>query len=44
MSVAFALAPIQGCGTVLQSNATEQLLASDAIDAAVSSIDFRPLS
>ena len=44
VSVAFGLAPIQGCGTVLQSNATEQLLASDAVDAAVSSIDFRPLS
>ncbi len=33
-----------GCGTVLQNNATEQLLASDAVDAAVSSIDFRPLT
>lgn len=32
------------CGTILQSNATEQLLASDAVDSAVSSIDFRPLA
>ncbi len=38
---AFSLA---GCGTILQNSATEQLLASDAVDSAVSSIDFRPLS
>jgi hypothetical protein len=35
---------LTGCGTVLQNGATEQLLASDAVDSAVSSIDFRPLS
>jgi hypothetical protein len=35
---------LAGCGTVLQNGATEQLLASDAVDSAVSSIDFRPLS
>jgi hypothetical protein len=35
---------LMGCGTILQNAATEQLLASDAVDSAVSSIDFRPLS
>src|SRR5688500_6402091 len=39
-----SIASLAGCGTILQSNATEQLLASDAVDSAVSSIDFRPLS
>jgi hypothetical protein len=35
---------LAGCGTILTNSATEQLLASDAVDSAVSSIDFRPLS
>jgi len=35
---------LTGCGTILQNSATEQLLASDAVDSAVSSIDFRPLA
>ena len=35
---------LTGCGTILTNSATEQLLASDAVDSAVSSIDFRPLS
>ncbi|HVJ68047.1 MAG TPA: DUF6655 family protein [Caulifigura sp.] len=38
------LAPFHGCGTILQNSATEQLLASDAVDSAISSIDFRPLA
>ncbi|MBX3443659.1 MAG: hypothetical protein KF774_14725 [Planctomyces sp.] len=33
-----------GCGTVQQNSATEQLLASDAVDTAVSQIDFTPLT
>ncbi len=37
------LSQLAGCGTVLQNSATEQLLASDAVDSAISSIDFRPL-
>jgi hypothetical protein len=32
-----------GCGTIQSSNATEQLLASDAVDTAISRIDFSPL-
>jgi len=39
-----ALLPLTSCGTILQNAATEQLLASDAVDSAVSSIDFRPLA
>ena len=39
-----SVASLAGCGTILQNGATEQLLASDAVDSAVSSIDFRPLS
>ncbi len=33
-----------GCGTTKSVTATEQLLMSDAVDATVSQIDFRPLS
>lgn len=33
-----------GCGTTKSFTATEQLLVSDAVDATVSKIDFRPLS
>jgi len=33
-----------GCGTIQQSSATEQLLASDAVDTAISRIDFRAMS
>ncbi len=33
-----------GCGSTNSRTATEQLLASDAVDAAIAQIDFRPLS
>lgn len=33
-----------GCGTIQQNTATEQLLASDAVDSSVSRIDFTPLA
>jgi hypothetical protein len=33
-----------GCGSIQATGATEQLLASDAVDTAISKIDFRPLS
>ena len=33
-----------GCGTTREYNATQQLVLSDAVDRAISSIDFRPLS
>ena len=33
-----------GCGSTLQRTATEQLLMSDAVDAAVSKINFEPLA
>lgn len=33
-----------GCGTTKQTLATEQLLESDAVDAAIAAIDFAPLS
>ncbi|MGN6544671.1 MAG: DUF6655 family protein [Aureliella sp.] len=39
MAISFA-----GCGTTKSFTATEQLLVSDAVDATVSKIDFRPLS
>jgi hypothetical protein len=41
----FGLATVglAGCGTVQQNSATEQLLASDAVDAAIARIDFSPL-
>ena len=32
-----------GCGTTLQATATDQLVASDAVDRSVSQIDFSPL-
>lgn len=35
---------VVGCGTTKSFTATEQLLVSDAVDATVSKIDFRPLS
>lgn len=35
---------LSGCGTTKSYTATEQLLLSDAVDAAVSQIDFTPLS
>ncbi len=34
----------QGCGTTKQNMATEQMLNSDAVDAAVAKIDFTPLA
>jgi len=39
-----ALPCLAGCGTTQQNQATQQLLESDAIDAAISRIDFTPLS
>lgn len=41
VSVGLALT---GCGTTKSFEATEQLLLSDAVDASVSAIDFRPLA
>lgn len=38
------LAVLVGCGTTKSQRASQQLLMSDAVDRAVSSIDFRPLS
>ncbi|MEZ6067619.1 MAG: DUF6655 family protein [Planctomycetaceae bacterium] len=35
---------LAGCGTTQQKSATEQLLESDAVDAAIADIDFSPLS
>ena len=35
---------LAGCGTTIKNGATEQLLASDAVDRTVSQIDFRDLS
>ena len=35
---------LSGCGTTQQNHATQQLLESDAIDAAVAQIDFTPLA
>lgn len=35
---------LAGCGTTKSFEATEQLLLSDAVDASVSAIDFRPLA
>jgi hypothetical protein len=35
---------VGGCGSTKSRSATEQLLLSDAVDRAVASIDFRPLS
>ncbi|WP_437202565.1 DUF6655 family protein [Planctomicrobium sp. SH664] len=34
---------LTGCGTTRQNTATEQLLSSDAVDAAVAKIDFTPM-
>ncbi|MFV0444167.1 MAG: DUF6655 family protein [Planctomycetaceae bacterium] len=42
--VAVTLVLLAGCGTTQQSMATQQLLESDAVDAAVAQIDFSPLS
>lgn len=39
-----ALAAASGCGTTKQSEATQQLLTSDAVDRSVAKIDFSPLS
>src|SRR5262245_58090299 len=43
LSVAVALA-CAGCGTTKQSEATQQLLASDAVDHSIAAIDFRALA
>ena len=43
MQLLFALS-LSGCGTTQNNLATQQLLESDAIDAAISRIDFSPLS
>lgn len=39
-----ALALLEGCGTTAARQATDQMLASDAVDHAVSHIDFSPLA
>ncbi len=39
-----ALSLLNGCGTTAQRGAMEQLLVSDAVDQAVSKIDFSPLT
>jgi hypothetical protein len=44
LSIAVLLAAAWGCGTLNKREATEQLLASDAVDRAVADIDFRVLS
>jgi hypothetical protein len=38
------VAMLTGCGTTKSFTATEQLLMSDAVDSAISRIDFRPLA
>jgi len=35
---------LAGCGTTLQATATDQLVASDAVDRSISQIDFTPLT
>lgn len=35
---------LSGCGTTIQATATDQLVASDAVDRSVSQIDFTPLT
>lgn len=42
--LACALAGLSGCGTTQARVATDQMLASDAVDHAVSHLDFSPLS
>ncbi len=42
--VALTLAATSGCGTTKQQVATEQLLASDAVDRSISRVDFSPIS
>src|SRR5262245_51288245 len=42
LAVAFFFAT--GCGTTKQAEATQQLLASDAVDRSVANIDFTPLA
>ena len=44
MHAAVCLILASGCGTTKSFTATEQLLVSDAVDATVSKIDFRPLA
>src|SRR6516225_2644969 len=48
LAFAILLSPLLGCGTTRMSDtqrtATEQLLISNAIDQAVSQVDFRPLA
>lgn len=44
LAVATACAVSSGCGKTIQKNGTEQLLASDAVDASISKIDFSALS
>ncbi len=43
-AVAVLALPCGGCGTTKQSEATQQLLASDAVDRSIAAIDFRPLT
>ena len=35
---------LEGCGTIREKRATEQLLLSDAVDRSVANIDFSPLA
>jgi hypothetical protein len=42
-SLGFLIMLLCGCGSTTKRTATEQLLTSDAVDMAVSQIDFRPL-
>jgi hypothetical protein len=44
LSLTLAVLAVAGCGTTKGRVATEQLVASDAVDHAIMSMDFRPLS
>jgi hypothetical protein len=43
-AASLVVAMLTGCGTTKSFTATEQLLMSDAVDSAISRIDFRPLA
>ncbi len=40
----FGIISLSGCGTTQQATATDQLVASDAVDRSISQIDFTPLT
>lgn len=44
LGACLALTALTGCGTTKNISATEQLIASDAVDAAIAKIDFSPLA